>query len=459
MHDVGLDTDELGTLTVEGQSVAELVQQYGAPLWIMSARTLRHNLETITGAFRQLNPRNRIVYASKANPAPAVISTLVRQGAMVDVASLGHAVLAERAGVAPDRVVANGNCKSPAYLRWAIDAQVAMVNVDSLDELDQLISLLRPTDGEVKVALRLATDLERHHDDQSMFTSELETKFGLTDADVLRAADLIAQTSGIRLVGLHHHLGFTAYDSAYNAELDIRRRRRVVEQLVAIATELHRSRGITLEVFNYGGGYRVKTDTGYGPGAVRSLPEIDAVADATAGYTARLLAEAGLPEVEIWAEPGGYIVSNAAVFVARVGVRKSAYVRDEQRQWLFLEDTSAYHFVRRLMVDVYHPAVAATKMTEPCTERVHIAGATCAPDEVTPPVAMPTLTHGDLIALLDQGAYCESVSTEYCALPLPPTVMVDGHTTHVIRRRRTVEDIATGYLLPDGPPAEVASGR
>ncbi|MEW2386450.1 alanine racemase [Micromonospora sp. NPDC047707] len=450
-HDVGLGVSDADTLTIDGHSLTDLVRQYGAPLWIMSADTIRHNLRTITEAFQAVTPASRIVYASKANPAPAISALVVQEGAMVDVASLGHAVLAERAGVPARRIVVNGNCKSAEYLRWAIDADVAMINVDSIDELNQTIATPLPRDSEVRIALRLTTDLSRHHDDRGMFDSELETKFGMSDQDALHAADLIARTPGIRLVGLHHHLGFTAYDSTYNAELDLQRRRRVVEQLVAVADKLYRGYGVSIEVFNYGGGFRVKTDTGYGPGAVRSLPEIDAGADATAGYTGRLLAERGLPAAQIWVEPGGYLVSNAGVFTARVGVRKSIPVRGEVRDWVFLEDTSAYHFVRRLMADVYHPAIAATRMSQPCTGRVHVAGATCAPDEVTPPLTMPELTRGDLIALLDQGAYCDAVSTEYCALPLPPTVLVDEHSTRLIRRRRTPHDIAADYLADVEP--------
>lgn len=284
-HDVGLGVISDSTLSIDGCSVAELADRYGAPLWIVSAETIRHNTRSIRDAFRAPGlATTRIVYASKANPAPAILRLVTAEGAMVDVASMGHATLAVRAGIAPGQMVANGNCKTDEYLRWAVTVGVRVINVDSVVELDRIVSLRRHGDPATRIALRIATDLRRHADDQGMLASEMETKFGMSEAEALAAVATIDRTAGLELAGLHHHLGFTAYDLEYTADLDLRRRRRVIEQLVALAEGIRLVTGATIPMVNLGGGFRVETDTGYGPGGVTSLPSITDSVEATVAH-------------------------------------------------------------------------------------------------------------------------------------------------------------------------------
>lgn len=442
-HDVALDVSHDGHLLIEGVRAADLVAQFGAPLWVLSATTIRTNLLTIWEAFTRGPLRVRVVYASKANPAPQVLRIVASEGAMIDVASEGHALLAERAGVHPSQMVVNGNCKTDAYLRWAVASGVAAINIDSIAELTRLVQHL--DGGPVNVALRVATDLTRHQDDAGMLRSEMETKFGMSHDDVVQAIDQIGSTAGLELIGLHHHLGFTAFDLDYSARLDLQRRRRVIEQLVDIAAHAREATGSEVRVFNLGGGFRIATDTGYGPRGVTDMPPLSDSVAATAGYLAELLERHGLATPEVWIEPGGFVSSNAGIFLAEVGIRKKVSLVGDDRDWAFLERTSGYHFVRRLMVDMHHPVLAAARMNEPCSVLIDVAGSTCAPDSVSRPALLPDLRQGDLVALLDQGAYCESVSTEYCSVPVPASVIVRDGTVHPVRRRRTEADLADAF--------------
>ncbi|WP_053202483.1 diaminopimelate decarboxylase family protein [Jiangella muralis] len=442
-HDVALDASPDGHLLIDGARASDLVARFGAPLWVLSDATIRTNLSTIHEAFTHAPLRTRVVYASKANPSPQVLQVVAAEGAMVDVASEGHALLAERAGVHPSRLVVNGNCKTDSYLRWAVASGVAAINIDSTAELTKLI---RQLDGRtVNVALRVATDLTRHHDDAGMLRSEMETKFGMSQDEVLRAIDRIGSTDGLELAGLHHHLGFTAFDLEYSARLDLQRRRRVVEQLVDIAVHAREVAGSEIRVFNLGGGFRIATDTGYGPRGVTDMPALGDSVAATAGHLDDLLRRHGLATPEVWIEPGGFVTSNAGVFLAEVGIRKKVLLGRDERDWAFLERTSGYHFVRRLMVDMHHPVLAAARMNEPCSVLIDVAGSTCAPDSVSQPALLPDLRQGDLVALLDQGAYCESVSTEYCSFPVPASVIVRDGTAHQVRRRRTEADLVDDF--------------
>lgn len=443
-HDIALAVDPRGRLIIDGCRITDLVKEFGAPLWVMSESMIRANVATIHSAFSGSRCHTKVVYASKANPAPQVLALVADAGAMVDVASEGHAELARRSGTAPDRLVVNGNCKTTEYLNWAINSGVAAINVDSVAELNRIIDLRRGEDR-VRIALRVATDLARHRDDAGMHTSEMETKFGMSTPDVIEAMQRIAAVPQIELLGLHHHLGFTAFDLDYNAALDLKRRRRVIEQLVDIAVIARAITGTPVGVFNLGGGFRIATDTGYGPRAITSMPDLEDSVASTANYLAELLERHGLASPEVWIEPGGFITSSAGVFIARVGLRKTVETGSNARNWAFLDKTSGYHFVRRLMVDVHHPTLAANRMDDPCTVLIEVAGATCAPDTVSQPSLLPELERGDLVALLDQGAYCDSVATEYCSFPIPASVMASKGTAKPIRRRRNEIDLADDF--------------
>jgi len=444
-HDIGLGVDDSGALTIDGITAASLVEEFGAPLWVLSAQTLSKNLADIASAFRSRHENTRIVYASKSNPNPAISSLMVDSGALIDVASQGHIAIALAAGIPANRLVVNGNAKTRKELEWAASAGVAMLNVDSLEEMQRLAELTKNAAKPLPVSIRLATDLSRHSADTSMLASSLESKFGMSEAAARVGAHIALTSPGLEFAGLHHHLGFTAYDSYYDANVDLERRRRCVEQVVDFAATLSHDYSATCQVFNFGGGFRIPSVRGYGPGRIKSIPTIESIAEVLVTYTLDLMKSAELELPEIWVEAGGYISSNAGIYLARVELLKAEPAGEPD--WAFLEDTSAYHFVRTLMFGIHHEVLAANRMLDNCTDLAHVAGATCAPDNIAGAVALPPIREHELLAVLDQGAYSESVSTEYCSLPLPATVLVANGVPRLVKQRRTIASVTSDYML------------
>ena len=169
------------------------------------------------------------------------------------------------------------------------------------------------------MCLRLAVDNRRHIGDDPEFRKwEWLGKFGLDDADALAAAELAAGHPGLDVVGLHNHVGFTAYGLAYDADLDLLRHRRCAEQVIDVARTLA-ERGMAPRILNFGGGFRVGNPAGYGPGRLTSFPTADAYAETIGGLVAS--ADIGRPRVLL--EAGGYLVSDAAVLLATVGFNEA----------------------------------------------------------------------------------------------------------------------------------------
>ena len=407
-------SNRAGRLVIDGCDAVELARELGTPLWVISERTMRRNYRTLRDAFRRVYPKTTIAYASKANPEPAVARIAKLEGALVDVVTAGHVRLVCAAGFEPAEIIFNGNAKTIDELRFALEAGVRAINVDSLDEMET-IARLQPFDATpVSLCLRLAVDETRFEADDPDFAAHWRgAKFGLDEGDALAAADVAHSHPGLELAGLHHHFGWSAYGTPYDASLDLERHRRAVEQVVEFAALLAETRGIRVRVLNVGGGFRRARPEGFGPGGIAHAPAAEEYAEViAAGVSAFARASAAEPP-ELVLESGGYLVADAGVLLAKVGMTKERRSGAGARRWVFLEETSGYHFVRRLMFGFAHHVVVANKADVDATETVSVAGPICADDDVALDVALPALSRGDLVAVLDQGAYCEAVASDY----------------------------------------------
>jgi diaminopimelate decarboxylase len=441
-------SNDAGHLEIDGCDALDLAHEHGTPLWVLSERTIRHNYRTLLDAFRSEYERTRLVYASKANPEPAVVRIAWLHGALVDVVTMGHIQLAVAAGVPPSALVFNGNSKTEDELRWAAEQGMAYVNVDSLEELE---ALARAASGgkPVRVCVRLALDERPFVADDPEFAAHWRgAKFGIDDDDALAAAALANEHPALELAGLHQHFGWPVYGTPYDPDLDLERHTAALEQVVAFALRLRDAHGVLPAVINLGGGYRLSRAHGVGPGGITEAPSAEEYAAAIGGRLRELDREHGLGEPKLLLEPGGYLVSDAAVLLASVGLRKRRRAGAGAVNWVFLENTSSYHFVRRLMFDFRHHVVAAGKLLEPATTTVNLAGPVCTDDNVSLDAALPQLERGDIVAVLDQGAYCESVTSDYCAVPIPAAVLVCDGQAEVIRRRVTPGEIAAPFTVP-----------
>lgn len=445
---IGANDEDL--LEVDGCDAHALVTQFGSPLWVISENTVRQNYRELRDAFTRVYPRTQVVYASKANPEPALIQIALSEGALVDVVTLGHIALVGVAGCPPEAIVFNGNAKTVPELRWAIEHGVYTINVDSLEEME-LLARMQPREAEpLPVCLRLALDEARFVVDDPEFAAQWSgSKFGMDPEDAFAAAAIASEHDGLVFAGVHHHFGWPAYGIPYSVELDLERHERSVEQVIDFVLRLRETSGLAPKILNFGGGFRRVRPEGFGPSPIANGPTAEAYAQAVAGKVGELVERHKLGSPSLLIEPGGYLVADAAVLLCSVGLRKSRRrAGSEERRWVFVENTSAYHFVRRLMFAFEHHVVVASHLNEPESEIVSLAGPICAGDEIAIDVRLPRISRGDIIAVLDQGAYCESVTSDYCAVPIPAVALACSGRAEIVRRRETVEDIVGRFRLP-----------
>ncbi len=446
-----LGVNDNGHLTIERWDTVDLAKKYGTPVWIVSESTIRKNYRRLNEGFRARYPSFSVAYASKANHAPAILRIMLQEGARIDFVSIGQFRLARLAGADPERLVFNGNNKTVEELETAVREGVGLINIDSEDELLTLEDVCQKLNRRVKINIRVrpAYSALLEKDSQFVIANTTKNKFGLDIPSglALKVCKLATEMKFVEFAGLHHHVGWTAYGIPYSRSRDLKRLKTEVTEVVNFAHEVESRLGVKVSIFDLGGGFRKPRPHSFGPGKVSDIPEIEEYARTMTSVIRSKLGspDYGLPELIV--EPGGYIVTDAVTLLSTVGNIKEVKKGAGKGKWVAV-DSSAYMYVRKLIFNFYHQTLVANRLHEPCSEVVDIVGNTCTYDYIGDKVKTPRLERGDLIATLDQGSYCDTISTQYCAIPRPGVVLVNEEQTGIIKRRETPEDVASHYLIP-----------
>ena len=392
-------------------SVHSIVEAVGTPMYVYSARAIRSAFDEIDSAFADYP--HAIHYALKANSTLALLRLLRSLGSRVDANSWGEIQVARRAGFEPPEIVFTGVGKTHDELESAIALDLGAINAESAGELDRIAALAAQQNRVARVALRVNPDIDaRSHPNIS--TGLKSNKFGVP---IQEARAIYAERRGLsslHFVGVHVHIGSQITTAEPLA--------RAAEALVSLARELCED-GFTLEHVDLGGGLGIGyegrpllTPSEY---AVAVLPE---------------LRRLGIPVV---LEPGRSIVGHAGALVARVVDVKRF---PDGRQFAVL-DAGMSELMRPALYGSYHRIVPVSPRAGD-ESSWDVVGPICESSDVfARDRSLPELRVGDLVALLDTGAYGAVMASNYNRRFLAPEVLVDDDRWDVIRRRQTLDDV------------------
>jgi diaminopimelate decarboxylase len=395
----------------DGVSVESIVERAGTPLYIYSARAISAAYGAIDAAFASYP--HSIHYALKANSTLAIVRLLRSLGSKADANSGGEIAVAERAGFDPADVVFTGVGKTREELEFAIARGVGTINAESPGELDRIAAIAQAIGKTARVAVRVNPDIDaKSHPNIS--TGLKTNKFGVP---LQEARGIYADrrgVAGLQFVGLHVHIG--------SQITTLEPLRRAAHVLVTLALELKHD-GLRLEHLDLGGGLGI---------AYEGRPIID-----PAQYAAAVIPElqrSGLPVV---LEPGRAVVGHSGALVARIvdtkefpGGRKFAVL-----------DAGMGELIRPAMYGSYHNILPVLPRRGPDSPW-DVVGPICESSDVFARERMlPPLEVGDLIALLDAGAYGSVMGSNYNRHLLPAEVLVRDGGWEIIRRRQTLDDV------------------
>ncbi|MFH1787901.1 MAG: diaminopimelate decarboxylase [Candidatus Altiarchaeota archaeon] len=412
---------------MEDKLLLGLAKEHGTPLYVYDGDLIRDSFTSFRDAFTERYPNVRVCYAVKANSSLAILRLLARQGCGADVVSGGELSIALKAGVRAGDIVYTSNSKSPGELELALNQGVTVTH-GNVDELKILAGIAGNAGKTARVAFRVNPDVSAATHPK-IATGIRNTKFGLHLKDDLafKAYEKASGMTEIQVVGLHCHIGSQITETESFEE--------AVSKMMDFAARLEDELHLRLEFIDVGGGLGIS----YHGKETLCLSEFaDAIVNAFTKGAEKLSYE---PTLVL--EPGRYIVGPAGVLLAGVNsVKKTPYKN-------FINVDAGFNTLARpAMYDAYHRVRILGKKGG--KEKYDIAGNVCeSGDILARDRILPTPSRGDVITILDAGAYGFSMASEYNTCPLPAEVLVRNGNAELIRRRRTVEDVLNGQVIPD----------
>ncbi len=447
-----------GRLFVNGADSLALAREYETPLFVFSEPRIRANVERLKQAAARVERPVRFFYASKANSNMAVLRTVREAGIDAEVNSGGELFKALRVGFRPDQIIFNGTSKTEREIDEAISAGIYSINVDSVFEIELIEARARTLGKRARVALRLVPEIgTRSH--LGLQTALLTSKFGISSTEVLDAfRRALRHPELLHVSGIHIHVGSQTPDVEPFAAAF----KTMWEHLKAI----HDESGHTLEHINLGGGIPVnylrdRSQAEELPEHERDmlgadLEPTDVLAGAlrAARESARdAEAEHLLDGVTILLEPGRSVIADAGLLLTTV---RNIKQRPETGDVWILTDAGYNLLLSMNNYKWYYHLISAARADAPTDAGYKVAGPLCDSGDVYFDIErggrlpdyrkLPTdVRPGELLALLNTGAYTIAQMFPYNGRPLPAAVLVrEGGQAEVIRRRDTYEDLLAG---------------
>ncbi|HLL72383.1 MAG TPA: diaminopimelate decarboxylase [Pyrinomonadaceae bacterium] len=444
-----------GHLHIDGADALELVREYGSPLYVFSEPRIRANVARLKRAADAVDRPVKFCYASKANSNMAVLAAVRDAGIDIEVNSGGELFKALRAGFRPEQIIFNGTSKTDDELDDAVSAGIYSINVDSIYEIELVEAAARRIGKRANITLRLVPEIgTRSH--IGLQTALLTSKFGMTSSEVPGAfRRALAHTELIRVGGIHIHVGSQTPDVEPFAAAF----KTMWEHLVA----LHRETGHTLEHINLGGGIPVnylrdRTQADALPAAERDM--LGADLEPTDVLTAALRvaresarasdAEHLLDRVTILLEPGRSVIADAGLLLTTV---RNIKRRPETGDVWLLTDAGFNLLLSMTTYNWYYHLISASRTDAAPDTQYKVAGPLCDSGDVYFDIEgegrlpdyrrLPAdVRPGEVLALLNSGAYSLAQAFPYNGRPLPAAVMVRaGGKVDLVRRRDTYEDL------------------
>jgi len=417
-------TNEKGNLDIGGADALEIAQEYGTPLYVTDEMRVRDNYRRVHQAFTNEYEDFKIFYAAKANTSLAMMKILEQEGSCIDAVSPGEIYTALMAGFEGDRILYTGNNVTTDELKFALDAGVRM-NLDSVSMLKRLAEL--PGSEGTKISFRVNPMVGAGHHDHCITGGEL-SKFGIMEEEAVEVYKKAIEL-GFQPVGIHTHIG--------SGILDPEPFKLAVQVLMDVAGRVHKEAGVNFEFIDFGGGLGIP----YTP--EEGLLDIEKFAIEIVGLYKDKLAEHGMGQPTMCIEPGRYIVGDASYLLTKVNTVKQSYRK-------FVGVNAGFNtLLRPTMYGSYHHILVADKPDAEPTENIDVAGNVCeSGDLFARDRPLPEINEGDILAIMNAGAYAFSMASQYNSRPLPAEVMVCEGDVDVIRERETFADLYRKQNIP-----------
>lgn len=393
--------------TIQGLDLLDVVREFDSPLYVYDAAKIGQQIENMKAAFPGM--KLKIKYACKSLTNISILKLVRAKGAELDTVSIQEVHLGLKAGYKPEEILFTPNCVSIDEIKAAVKLGV-MINIDNISILEQFGDEYHDT---VPVFIRLNPHIMAGGN-KKISTGHVDSKFGISIFQ-LRHLHRVIESNHIKVIGLHVHSGSDILD----AEVFLRG----AEVLFEAAMDFP-----DLKFIDFGSGFKVAYRDGDVTTDIQELGVqlSKAFKDFCKDYGRKL---------EIWFEPGKYIVSEAGYFLARTNVIKTTPAT------VFVGvEAGLNHLIRPMMYDSYHEIVNISNING--AKRIYtIVGYICETDTFGLDRKLDEVHEGDIIAIKNAGAYGFMMASNYNSRPRPAEVLIIDGKAKLIRKRESLEDL------------------
>jgi diaminopimelate decarboxylase len=438
----GLELNSSGELVTGGCSTIELSDIYGTPLHVVNEARLRITAENFLNTMKNMYPgKVSVHYAFKCNPVAGIIKLIKQSGLLAEVMSEFELMLAIRLGYKGDDIVVNGPHKTDRFLSLCINNKVRFINVDSIYELKRINALCNQLKRRTDVLLRINPDFVPSGMNRGSATATRGgSPFGLDmkGGEVNQAVDLVKEMHEINFRGFHIHIGSGIHNTGdYSKALlklgklfdDVEKKGCKIEILdVGGGLGVPGSREMTtLELLKYQG-----LDILPGLNLSKSDTSFDNLAGSVTSTVVNLFRNREMPELIF--EPGRCITSSNQMLLLRIHQVKE---RKGLKKWI-ITDAGIGTLTMPTYYE-YHEVVLCNDVRKKVAEKVTITGPGCfSADIVYRNKPMPDISAGDILAILDSGAYFTSWESTF-GFPRPAIISVKNGRHSLLRERESID--------------------
>ena len=423
-----LSVNNDGHLTIGGVDTVALAQKYGTPLYVLDENKIRANCAKFRNALDKYYKGNGLcLYASKALCCKELCRIAADEGIGIDVVSGGEIYTAHSAGFPMQNVYFHGNNKTADEIALALETGVGCFVVDNITELNMLSELSVKANKTAKVLLRIKPGIDAHTHDY-VRTGQIDSKFGfaLETGEAYDAVIAASKAEAINLAGLHCHIASQVFEVAPYVE--------AAEVMMSFIAKLHAEQGIVINELDLGGGFGVPY--------VESDDEVSYLdfMEPVSAVINDVCTKNSLKAPKILIEPGRSIVADAGITLYTVGnVKNIPNIRTYVSVDGGMGDNPRY-----ILYQADYTVECANKANLPKDMTVTVAGKCCeSGDLIQENAPVQSLKAGDILAVLNTGAYNYSMASNYNRIPRPAVVMVKDGEDRLVVRRETWQDVVS----------------
>lgn len=410
-----------GVMHAEGVDLRRIADEVGTPFYCYSTATLERHYRVFAEAFA--DAPSLVCYAMKANSNQAVLKTLARLGAGMDVVSEGELRRARAAGVPGSRITFSGVGKTPREMAYGLEQEILCFNVESEPELEALSAVATQMGKTAHIALRVNPDVDAktHH---KISTGKSGDKFGIPISRAREVYARAAKLPGLKVSGVDMHIGsqitdMQPFDDAFALLADF------VREL--------RADGHVIDHVDLGGGLGIPYRENNDP---PPLP-LD--------YAAIVKRHTRDLDCTLVFEPGRLIVGNAGILVTSV-----IYVKQGDGKFFVIADAAMNDLIRPTLYEAHHDIKPVVPNPDAPRITADLVGPVCeSGDYLALDREMAEPRPGDLLAVMTAGAYGAAQAGTYNSRRLIPEVLVSGAEYAVVRPRQTYEELIGLDRLPE----------